>query len=151
MTPKEFESAIDELKHALGLLVRRMRAAAPSVQHELSWTQKSVVARLERDGAMSSAELARAEGVKPQSMGTAITHLEELGCIEKKSHVRDRRQLMVKLTTKGAAIRKRGKDASRAWLGHAIAGLDKREQAILFKSGEIIKRLAESKRSPKHE
>jgi DNA-binding MarR family transcriptional regulator len=143
MNPKEFNPAIDALKNALGLLVRRMRAAAPSEQHELSWTQKSVIVRLDRDGAMTSAELARAEGVKPQSMGTAITHLEELGIIEKKSHASDGRQLVIKLTAKGAAVRKNGKDASRAWLAQAVATLDKKEQAILFDAGEIIKRLAE--------
>jgi DNA-binding MarR family transcriptional regulator len=143
MNSKEFDSSVDELRHAVGLLIRRMRAAAPSEQHELSWTQKSVIKRLEKDGAMTSADLARAEGVKPQSMGTAITHLEELGIIEKKSHVSDGRQLIIKLTTKGAAVRKSGNDASRAWLGQAIERLDKKEQAILFNAGEIIKRLAE--------
>jgi DNA-binding MarR family transcriptional regulator len=143
MNSKEFDSSVDGLKNALGLLIRRIRAAAPSEQHELSWTQKSVIARLEKDGAMTSAELARAEGVKPQSMGTAITHLEDLGIIEKKAHPSDGRQLIIKLTTKGAAVRKTGKDASRAWLGQAIEKLDKKEQAILFDAGEIIKRLAE--------
>jgi DNA-binding MarR family transcriptional regulator len=143
MNSKEFDSAIDELKHAVGLLIRRMRAVAPSEQHELSWTQKSVIARLERDGAMTSAELARAEGVKPQSMGTAVTHLEELGVIEKKPHPSDGRQLIIKLTIKGAAVRKSGKDASRAWLGQAISKLDKKQQAVLFEAGEIIKQLAE--------
>jgi DNA-binding MarR family transcriptional regulator len=143
MSSKDFDSSVDELKHAIGLLIRRVRAAAPSEQHELSWTQKSVIARLERDGAMTSADLARAEGVKPQSMGTAITHLEELGIIEKKSHPSDGRQLIIKLTIKGAAVRKTGKDASRAWLGQAIEKLDKKDQAILFNAGGIIKRLAE--------
>lgn len=143
MTPKEYEAAIDELKLAVGLLVRRIRAAAPSEQHELSWTQKSVMARLEKEGQMTAADLARAEGVKPQSMGTAITHLEELGLIEKRSHASDGRQINIKLTAKGASLRKSGKDASRAWLGQAISKLDKRKQAVLFEAGEIIKQLAE--------
>jgi DNA-binding MarR family transcriptional regulator len=143
MSTKRFESAVDELRHALGQLVRRMRAAAPSEQHELSWTQKSVIARLEKSEAMTSAELARSEGVKPQSMGTAITHLEELGIVEKKSHVSDGRRLLVKLTRKGAGVRKNGKDASRAWLGQAIGKLDKKEQSILFAAAKIIQRLGE--------
>jgi DNA-binding MarR family transcriptional regulator len=63
--------------------------------------------------------------------------------IEKKSHASDGRQLVIKLTAKGAAVRKNGKDASRAWLAQAVATLDKKEQAILFDAGEIIKRLAE--------
>jgi len=143
MSPSEFESSVDELKHAIGLLVRRVRAAAPSEHHELSWTQKSVIARLEKEGAMTSADLARAEGVKPQSMGTAIAHLEELGLIEKKPHAVDGRQLNIKITSKGMALRKSGKDASRAWLGEAIAQLSKKEQTLLFEASEIVKKLAE--------
>jgi len=143
MTPNKYESSVDELKHAIGLLVRRVRAAAPAEHHELSWTQKSVIARLEKEGAMTSADLARAEGVKPQSMGTAIAVLEELGFVEKKPHVADGRQLNIKITAKGLALRKSGKDASRAWLGQAIAKLSKKEQALLFEAGEIIKKLAE--------
>jgi DNA-binding MarR family transcriptional regulator len=76
-------------------------------------------------------------------MGTALTRLADLGLVEKKAHLRDRRQLMVKLTAKGIALRKSGKDASRAWLGQAIARLERREQAILFNAGQIIQRLAE--------
>jgi DNA-binding MarR family transcriptional regulator len=143
MKKKEHESAIDELKLALGRLVRRMRAEAPAEQHELSWTQKSVIARLDREGPMTSADLARAEGIKPQSMGTAITHLEEMGFVEKKSHASDGRQLNIKLTAKGAALRKSGHDSSRAWLAQAISRLDKKQQATLFEAGEIIKQLAE--------
>ena len=44
------ETAAEELKIALGLLVRRMRSEAPSESRELSWTQKSVLARLEKEG-----------------------------------------------------------------------------------------------------
>jgi DNA-binding MarR family transcriptional regulator len=123
MTPKEYDSAINEFMLSVGVLVRRVRAAAPSEHHELSWTQKSVLARLDKEGAMTAADLARAEGVKPQSMGTAIMHLE--------------------VTAKGAAVRKNGKDASRAWLAQSVAKLDKKDQSILFAASEIIKRLAE--------
>ena len=143
MNAKEYEAAIDELKMAVGLLVRRIRAAAPSEQREFSWTQKSVMARLEREGPMTAADLARAEGVKPQSMGTAIMHLEELGLIEKNADASDGRQINIELTAKGATLRKSGRDASRAWLGQAISKLDKRKQGLLFEAGEIIKQLAE--------
>lgn len=143
MNAKEFELAVDEFKHAMGLLVRRIRAVAPSEQHELSWTQKSIMVRLDREGPMTAADLARAEGVKPQSMGTAIAHLEELGLVEKKPHETDGRQFNIKITLKGAALRKHGTDASRAWLAQTMAKLDKKEQAVLFEAGEIIKKLAE--------
>jgi DNA-binding MarR family transcriptional regulator len=139
------ETAVNELTLAIGSLVRRMRSESPSSSslHELSWTQKSVIARLEREGPTTTAELARAEGVKPQSMGTALALLEEMGLIERKAHPTDGRQMNIKLTAKGSTMRKISRDASRTWLTQAIEKLSKQDQATLFAAGEIIKRLVE--------
>lgn len=134
---------MEELKLALGLLVRRLRAGAPPEAHDLSWTQKSVLVRLEKEGPITTSELARAEGVKPQSMGTAIAALAEMGLVERKADPTDGRQMNLKLTAKGSAMRRTSRDASLAWLVQAIAKLNKQEQATLFAAGKIIKRLVE--------
>lgn len=130
-----------ELTQAVGLLVRRMRAAAAS--HELSLTESAVLARLDRGGPATTADLARAEGMKPQSMGATVAALEELGLVERQPHPTDGRQVNILLTTKGAAVRKSAKDAKRTWLARAIAQLDQQEQETLFAAGAIIKRMAE--------
>ena len=137
------ETAVEDLKLALGLLIRRMRAATPSESHDLSWTQKSVLVRLEKEGPATVSELARAEGVKPQSMGTAIAALEGMGMVERTADPTDGRQMNIKLTNKGSSIRRTTRDSSLAWLAQSIAKLNKREQATLFEAGEIIKRLVE--------
>jgi|SRR5580704_14496376 DNA-binding MarR family transcriptional regulator len=134
------DSAID-LIQSLGLLTRRVRAAAGS--HELSLTEAAVMGRLAKDGPATTADLARAEGMKPQSMGTTIAVLEEMGMVERKPHPTDGRQVNIGLTAKGAAVRQSVKDAKRTWLSQVIAQLDERERETLFKAGEIIKRLAE--------
>ena len=126
----------------MGILVRRVRAAAAS--HELSWTEASVMARLATDGPATTADLARAEGMRPQSVGATIAALEEMGMIERKPHPTDGRQVNIALTVKGAAVRKSAKDAMRTWLAQAIAQLDERDRRTLFAASEIIKRLAES-------
>jgi DNA-binding MarR family transcriptional regulator len=144
MSSSSHEPAVAELTLAIGLLVRRMRSAEPSEASELSWTQRSVVGRLAREGPATIAELARAEGVKPQSMGTAIVGLEELGMIERKPHATDGRQVNIALTASGAALRKVAKDAKRSWLSKAIAQLDKKDQETLFAATEIIRRLVRS-------
>jgi DNA-binding MarR family transcriptional regulator len=140
---KSNETAVEDLKLALGLLIRRIRAAAPSETQDLSWTQKSVLVRLEKEGPSTTSELARAEGVKPQSMGTAIAALERTGLVERQADPTDGRQTNIKLTEKGRSMRRTTRDASLAWLTQAIAKLNKQEQAILFEAGQIIKRLAE--------
>ncbi|BDI31929.1 MarR family transcriptional regulator [Capsulimonas corticalis] len=122
--------------------MRRARAAGGA--YDLSWTQAMVMARLDRHGPATIADLARAEGMKPQSMGATIAALEELGMVERAPHPTDGRQMNIALTAEGAAVRSSSQNAKRTWLAHAIAQLDDEEQKTLFDAGEIIKRLAES-------
>lgn len=136
-----YEADIIDFTQAVGLLVRRVRAAAAS--HEVSLTESAVMARLSREGPATTAELARAEGMKPQSMGTTIAALETLGMVERKPHPSDGRQVNIQLTAKGMAVRESFKNAKRTWLAQAIAQLDKQDQATLFGAGEIIRRLVD--------
>src|ERR1700722_10232743 len=123
---KTIDTAVTEFVQAIGLLVRRIRAASGS--HELSWTESFVIARLAKNGPATTAELARAEGMKPQSMGTTIAALEEMGIVERKPHPTDGRQVNIELTVKGAAVRKSTRDAKRTWLAQAINELDEQER-----------------------
>lgn len=139
--PAVIDLAVNDFIHAVGLLIRRVRAASAS--HEISWTESAVIGRLDREGPATIADLARAESVKPQSMGTTIAALEEVGLIARKPHPTDGRQMNIELTAKGVALRKSAREAKRTWLAQAIAQLDAQEQETLFAAGEIIKRLVE--------
>jgi DNA-binding MarR family transcriptional regulator len=143
MPAKGSENTATELALALGLLVRRLRSAAPSESHELSWTQKAVMLRLDTEGPATTAELARAEGVKPQSMGATVAALEERGIVERKPHPSDGRQMNIALTAKGAKVRRDAGVAKRTWLAQAIAKLDAKEQKNLPAVTALMKRLAE--------
>jgi len=136
------ETAVADFTQAVGLLVRRVRAAAAS--HELSLTESAVMARLAKQGPATIADLARAESMKPQSMGTTIAALEGMGMAMRKPHPTDGRQVNIELTAKGTAVRKSTVDAKHSWLAQAIAQLDEQEQQTLFRAGEIIRRLAGS-------
>jgi len=143
MPRKTQEDAATELALELGLLLRRMRSAAPAESHELSWTQKAVMVRLDGEGPATIAELARAEGVKPQSMGATVAALEEMGIVERKPHPTDGRQANVALTTKGARVRKDTRIAKQTWLAQSITKLDAAEQKKLPALTALIKRLGE--------
>jgi DNA-binding MarR family transcriptional regulator len=138
---KRPEPGLVDFTQAIGLLVRRVRAAGQ--MHELSLAESAVLGRLEREGPATTAELARAEGVKPQSMGATVAVLAKRRMIQRRPHPTDGRQRLIVLTAKGAAVRKSMKDAKHTWLAQAVAGLNQREQATLFRAGEIIRRLAE--------
>jgi DNA-binding MarR family transcriptional regulator len=141
MPPKSFDLAVIDLAQTIGLLVRRARAAAGS--DEFSWTETSVLKRLAREGAVTTADLARAEGMKPQSMGATVAALEERGLVERRPHATDGRQMNIELTAKGDAMRKSVSDAKRTWLAQAVGRLDKKDQETLFAAGEIIRRMGE--------
>ena len=142
MQGKAPDNAAIEFAQSIGLLVRRIRAAAAG--HELSLSESAVLARLAKDGPATTAELARAESVRPQSMSATVATLEEMGLVHRKPHPTDGRQVKLELTAKGTAVRNRAKDAKRTWLAQAIAQLNDEDREILFKAGRIIKRLADS-------
>jgi DNA-binding MarR family transcriptional regulator len=141
MLPEDMDTAAIDFTQAVGLFVRRIRAAAAT--QELSMTESTVLARLDKHGPATIADMARSEGMKPQSMGTTVSSLEEMGMVERKPHPTDGRQMNIELTAKGLALRKSTHAAKRSWLTQALSQLDDAEQETLFKAGEIIRRLVE--------
>lgn len=143
MLRRDREKAATELVLALGLLARRLRSAARSESQELSWTQMAVIARLDTDGPDTTAELARAEAVQPQSMGASLAALEKVGIVERRPHPTDGRQVNIALTAKGARLRKDAGIAKRRWMAEALARLDPADQKRLAAATAVIKRLGE--------
>jgi DNA-binding MarR family transcriptional regulator len=138
---KSIDASVTDLAHAVGLLVRRVRATATA--EGLSMTESIVVSRLAKDGPTTTAELARLEGMRPQSMRTTISALEKMGIVERKSHPTDGRQVFIALTRHGAELRKTAKDSKRTWLAQAVAQLPAADRDTLFAAGDIMLRLAE--------
>jgi DNA-binding MarR family transcriptional regulator len=141
MRRTKFDSAVTELAHSVGMMVRRLRAVASS--EELSWTEVAVLRRLAKDGPATTAELARVQGMRPQSMRTVVVSLEQAGMVEREPHATDGRQMNLVLTAKGMEQQKMAGDAKQMWLAQAIKGLDAEEQKTLFEAGEIMKRMVE--------
>jgi DNA-binding MarR family transcriptional regulator len=144
MPGKSHEYAATELALALRLLVRRIRSEVPAESLEVSWTQMAVMKRLDLEGPATTAELARAEGVKPQSMGAAVAALAGMGIVERRPHPTDGRQMNIALTKKGASMRRDARAAKHTWLTQAIAKLDTTEKKKLPAITSLIKHLAES-------
>jgi DNA-binding MarR family transcriptional regulator len=135
------DADVAEFVQAIGLLIRRIRAVTAT--HELSLSEGMVLGRLAKDGPATTAELARAEAVRPQSMGATIGALEERGFVERTPHPTDGRQMNISLTEKGAEVRQSSKDAKLTWLAQAIARLNEGEREALFAAGKIINRLVQ--------
>src|ERR1700757_4484834 len=76
------ERSVLKLLTVTGKLTRRLRAISNA--RELTWSQVAIMARLERTGPMTPADLARAEAVKPQSMSGTLENMEAEGLVERK-------------------------------------------------------------------
>ena len=116
------ETTVAELSLAIGQLLRRLRAE--SNPDELTWSQTVALARLEKAGPMTTADLARAESVKPQSMGATLAELEREGLVERRPHPTDGRQVLFALTAEGVEARRKRSAAKQKWLLAAMAKLD---------------------------
>jgi DNA-binding MarR family transcriptional regulator len=135
------ETAVTELSLAVGQLLRRLRAE--SNPDELTWSQTVALARLERTGPMTTADLARGESVKPQSMGATLAELEREGLVERRPHPTDGRQVLFALTAEGVEARRKRSAAKQKWLLAAMAKLDPAERQTLMSAVALIKRLGE--------
>ncbi|WP_250456142.1 MarR family transcriptional regulator [Caballeronia sp. ATUFL_M2_KS44] len=135
------ESVVSDLTLAVGQLLRRLRSTHSG---DLNLSQSSVLARLERDGPMTTADLARAESMKPQSMKTILASLEEEACVEREPHPTDGRQILFAITRKGLDERKRRTAAKRDWLLTKLEEFDAHDVATLAAAIPLIRRLGDS-------
>jgi DNA-binding MarR family transcriptional regulator len=132
-----------ELRVTLGKLSRRLRAQAPP--GDLTWPQFAVLLHLENHGPATVTALAKAEGVRPQSMGATIAALEAAGLVGGEPHPTDGRQTILSLTAAYRAWIKANRAAKDDWLAHALrAQLSASEQAEVARALELFQRLVES-------
>ncbi len=116
-------SGVDELADALlasvGLLVRRVRQL--QAEGELTMPERSVLARLDREGPASSAELARAVQVTPQSMGATLAALAERGLLERRRDPADGRRVVVSASVEGLGLLRAKRHARSQQLSRVLA------------------------------
>lgn len=81
-----------ELRTAMGKLTRRVRH-----EDRIPHGQVSVLGTLDRDGAMTTSDLAADQRVRPQSMARAVGLLMDQGLVVRRAHPTDGRKALVEL------------------------------------------------------
>jgi DNA-binding MarR family transcriptional regulator len=133
-----------ELRVAVSKLIRRVREQTRADTGDFTNAQKSVLLRLERDGPATVSMLARAEGVRPQSMRITVAALEAAGAVRGKPDLKDGRQTLLSLTPTFLKIVKTGRTARDDWLFRALrAQLAPREHEQLAAAVKLLSRLAD--------
>jgi DNA-binding MarR family transcriptional regulator len=85
-----------ELRVVFGNLKRRLREQATAGDMTLS--QIAVLSRLDREGPATVSNLAREQGVRPQSMGATVAALEAAGMVRGTPDPAEGRQTLLSLT-----------------------------------------------------
>jgi DNA-binding MarR family transcriptional regulator len=131
-----------ELRAVVAKLKRRLREQADA--GDFTNPQKSVLLRLERDGPATVSMLARAEGVRPQSMRITVAALEAAGAVCGRPDPEDGRQTFMSLTPSFLKIVRTGRAAREDWLFRALqAQLAPREHEQLAAAVKLLGRLAD--------
>jgi DNA-binding MarR family transcriptional regulator len=131
-----------ELRSVVGQIKRRLLAEVHP--GEFTPSQVAVLSRLDRDGPATVTILARAEAVRPQSMGATVATLQAAGLIAGAADPHDGRQTLWSLTPSCVAMIAAGRAARQDWLVRAISTkLDLAEQAQLAAAAALLKRLVQ--------
>jgi DNA-binding MarR family transcriptional regulator len=133
---------VADLGMLIGQFKRRLRQEASAGDFTVS--QLSALGRLDRDGSMTVTELARAEGMRPQSMGAIVAVLEAAGLVGGAPDPADGRRTILYLTPACREMIRAGGAARHDWLSRAIdTRLSAAEQAQLAVAAVLLRRLLE--------
>jgi DNA-binding MarR family transcriptional regulator len=129
-----------DLRMLVGQLRRRLREQASA--GDFTPSQVAVLRRLETDGPATVTALARAEGVRPQSMGATVSVLEAAGFVIGTPDPGDGRQTVLSLSPAALKTFKAGRAAREDWLFRSIRShLNPKEQRALATGVALLKRL----------
>jgi DNA-binding MarR family transcriptional regulator len=107
------------LRVSIGLLVRRLRQIP--VEGELTLSETSAIARLDRGGPTTPGALARQEQISPQSMGATLGALEARGLIERAPDPADGRRAVMSITDAGRQLLRSRRTAKVQQLSRALS------------------------------
>jgi DNA-binding MarR family transcriptional regulator len=128
-----------ELRVVLGQLMRRLR-----VEHRFPLSHGAVLGRLDRQGPLSTVELASAERVRPQSMGQTLAELETQGLVSRRPDEADGRRTLLELTDAGRQTLAEDRQRREGWLTQAIEHeFSAEEQEVLAQAIPLLARLTE--------
>lgn len=132
----------EELRALVGNLRRRLREEAHP--GDFTSSQLSVLSRLHREGPATLTELARSEGMRPQSMSAIVSALEAAGFVGGTPHPTDGRQTILSLTATARETIAADRAAKDDWLFRVIRSkLSPDEQVALARGVALLGRLIE--------
>jgi DNA-binding MarR family transcriptional regulator len=147
MTPPAASTDIDlELAARLRLAVtrtaRRMRQES---RPDLSPSQTSALATIERHGPLGPSELARVERVKRPTATRIVAALEGAGLVERIRDPDDGRCSILSATPEARALLRKLRARKTAYLARELRDLDPDDVAALERAAGVLERMLENR------
>ena len=137
------DSLAAELRVSLGFVFRRLRQAQAA--GELTLSESSALARLDRKGSATPSQLAKADQISPQSMGAIVASLEARGLVRRAPDPNDGRRVVLSLTAAGRKALHDKRAARTAQFAKALKEeFDAEELDVLRAAAPLLERLAQS-------
>ncbi|KTR51126.1 MarR family winged helix-turn-helix transcriptional regulator [Curtobacterium oceanosedimentum] len=129
------ETLADDLLTLHGRIRRTVLAGKTD---EVTASQTAALGRLLRHGESTVADLARAEGVRPQSMGATVQALVDLGLVERRPDPADGRRTLVRATETGSRARADAWTNRSRVLTDRLAALPEDDRATVARALAIL-------------
>jgi DNA-binding MarR family transcriptional regulator len=128
------------LRLVIARTARRLRQQAGE---ELSPSQATALATIDRHGPLTPSELAVRERIQRPTATRLIARLEEAGLVDRTPDPLDRRSCVVSLTPAGGELLGRVRTRKDAYLARRLRDLDADERATLDRAAAILERVLE--------
>ena len=132
------DTSVSRLRLAILRVARRIRQDART---ELTPSQQSIVGMIDRFGAMSHAELASREAVRPPSVTRTVQALEAAGMVRRYAPDPSSRRVLVELTDKGRLAALEIHERRDAWLSERMNALSPSELEALRRAMPVLEQL----------
>jgi DNA-binding MarR family transcriptional regulator len=131
-------SVAAHLRVVVARTARRLRQEAGS---DLSPSQTSALAAVDRHGPLTPSELAACERIQRPTATRVLARLEEAGWVTRAADPEDRRSSLVSITPEGRALLEKLRTRKDAFLAQRLAKLDAEELATLERAADILERV----------
>jgi DNA-binding MarR family transcriptional regulator len=140
MTEVDVVHTAAELRVTIGSLVRAARTRDP-----MPLAQAGALGYLDREGPMTTSDLAARQQVRQQSMARTISQLVAAGFVRQRPHPSDGRKILIEITDEGRGALEERRGRRVEWLTEAIeTRLTPDEQRLLAEAVKLLGRLTDT-------
>ncbi|HSJ70051.1 MAG TPA: MarR family transcriptional regulator [Acidimicrobiia bacterium] len=134
------EALADALRLVIGRVARRLRQQSLG---DMTPSQRSVLASLDRHGSLRIGELARIENISAPSLSGIVGRLETRGLVTRTGDPDDARSTIVEVTPLAVEAIAEARAERNAFLRRRLSTLSREEQKILARSVTLLEGIAE--------